>query len=108
MTLNSLGRVNVPVPGTPVPLTTSTAATASILLLQTIPGLTSKIYVGKQGMNKTTMAGVCRILWPNPNGGISDQFVLSVADGTDEIHPSEYYIDSDVAGEGVLTSYWTN
>lgn len=107
MTLNCLGRVNVTTPGTPVALTTDPTAIASTLLIQTIPGLTSKIYVGQKGMNKTTLSGVCRILWPNTNGGISDQLMVNVASGTDQLHPSEYFIDADVAGEGVLVSYWT-
>jgi hypothetical protein len=107
MTLNCLGRVNVAAPGTPVALTTDLNATAAILFIQTIPGLTSKIYIGTKGMNKTTLSGVCRILWPNSSGGISDQFLVSAESGSDQIHPSAYYIDSDVAGEGVLASYWT-
>ena len=107
MTLNCLGRVNVAAPGTPVALTTNRNATAAIVFIQTIPGLTSKIYIGRQGMNKATLSGVCRILWPNANGGISDQFMLTAESGGDQIHPSEYYIDCDVAGEGVLASYWT-
>jgi hypothetical protein len=77
------------------------------ILIQVIPGLTGKAYVGKPGMNKSTLAGVARVLWPNPNGGISDQFFLEVQNGLDELNLFEYAIDMDVAAEGVLISYWT-
>lgn len=107
MTLNCLGKVAVPTPGTPVAINSSIVATASILFIQAIPGLTSKIYIGRQSMNKTTLAGVFRILWPNPSGGISDQFVLNDETGVDGIRLAEYYVDADVAGEGPLVSYWT-
>ena len=107
MTLNCLGKVTVPTPGTPVPLNPSIVATASVLAVQTIPGLTSKIYIGQQDMNKATLAGVCRILWPNPSGGICDQFILTAETGGDGVRLAEYYIDSDVAGEGALVAYWT-
>ncbi len=42
MIINSLGRINVPTPGTPVPLTTNPAITATKLFVQSIPGLTGK------------------------------------------------------------------
>lgn len=107
MTLNCLGKVVVPTPGTPVPINASIVATASILYIQAIPGLTSKIYVGSQSMNKATLAGVFRILWPNPSGGISDQFLLTDETGLDGLRLAEYYLDADVAGEGALVGYWT-
>ncbi len=107
MTLNCLGKVTVPAPGTPVPINASIVATASILFIQTIPGLTSKIYIGQAAMNKATLAGVSRILWPNPSGGICDQFVLADESGLDGIRLAEYYLDADVAGEGALVAYWT-
>ena len=107
MTQTSLGRVNVSAPGTPVPLSTDPTQRVAKLFFQVIPGLTGKAYIGKPGMNKSTMAGVSRILWPNASGGFSDQFFLEVQDGTDAIPLSDYAIDVDVAGEGLLVSYWT-
>ena len=107
MTHTSLGRVNVSTPGTPVPLSTDPKQRASKLFFQVIPGLTGKTYIGKPGMNKATLAGVSRILWPNASGGFSDQFFLETQDGADSIPLSEYSIDADVAGEGLLVTYWT-
>jgi hypothetical protein len=107
MTHTSLGRVNVSTPGTPVPLSTNPTQSVSKLFFQVIPGLTGKTYIGKPGMNKSTMSGVSRILWPNASGGLSDQFFLEAQDGADVFQLSEYAIDADVAGEGLLVTYWT-
>ena len=80
----ALGRVNQPAPGTPVPLSTNLTQRVSKLLIQMIPGLTGKAYLGRiRTMNKSTLAGVARILWPNPNGGISDQFFFETDDSED-------------------------
>jgi hypothetical protein len=107
MTFTSMGRVNQPAPGTPIPLSLNTTQRVAKILIQMIPGLTGKAYVGTSAMNKSTSASVARILWPNQAGGISDQFFLEVQNGLDELNLCEYYIDLDVAGEGVLVSYWT-
>src|SRR6185437_7429364 len=106
MTQTSMGRVNVSTPGTPVRLSTDPTQRVAKLFLQVIPGLTGKAYVGKPGMNKSTLAGVSRILWPNASGGFSDQFFLESQDGTDSIQLSDYAIDVDVANEGLLIAFW--
>jgi hypothetical protein len=107
MTQTSMGRVNVSTPGTPVPLSTNPTQRVSKLFLQVVPGLTGKTYLGTPGMNKSTLAGVTRILWPNAIGGPSDQFFLEAQDGTDSIPLAKYAIDVDVPGEGLLVTYWT-
>ena len=107
MIINCLGRVNVSVAGTPVPLTTNPAITASKLLVQVIPGLTGKTYFGSASMAKATLAGVARILWPNTAGGFSESFFLESQDGANSIRLKDYAIDADVAGEGLLVTYWT-
>jgi hypothetical protein len=107
MIIKSLGRVNVPTPGTRVPLSTNPAITASKLFVQVIPGLTGKTYFGSATLNKSTLAGVTRILWPNPTGGFSEIFFLESQDGTNSIRLEDYAIDADVAGEGLLVTYWT-
>ena len=85
MTQTSLGRVNVSTAGTPVVLSTSPTQHVSKLFFQVIPGLTGKTYIGKPGMNKSTLSGVSRILWPNAAGGVSDQFFLEASDGENSI-----------------------
>lgn len=106
MIVNSLGRVNVPVPGTPIPLTTNPTITASKLFVQAIPGLTGKTYLGGPAMTKATLAGVTRVLSPN-SAGPSENFFLEAQDGENSIRLAEYAVDADVAGEGLLVTYWT-
>ena len=107
MTLTPMGRVNQPTPGTPIPLSTNPIQLVSKIFFQVIPGLTGKGYIGSPGMNKTTLAGVTRVLWPNASGGICDQFLLETDDGHDDFQLSQYAVDMDVAGEGLLVTYWT-
>jgi hypothetical protein len=107
MNINCIGRVNVATPGTPVPLATDNTITASRLFFQVIPGLTGKTYVGGPNMTAGTLAGVARVLWPNPTGGFSETFDIEAQDGRNSIVLSEYAVDVDVAGEGLLVTYWT-
>ena len=107
MNANPLGRVNVATPGTLVPLSTDPTARASKIFFQVIPGLTGKGYIGTNGLLRATLANTIRVLWPNPSGGISDSFFLEAHSDSDALYLSEYYIDMDVAGEGLLITYWT-
>ncbi len=106
MTVNCKGRVNVAAPGTPVPLSNDPSETASKLFFQAVPGLTGKTYVGIPAMVKATLAGVARVLAPNSSGGFSESFEIESQDGRNSIRLMDYAIDSDVAGEGVLVTYW--
>ena len=107
MTIKCMGRVSVPTPGTPVPLSTDETVTASKLFFQVIPGLTGKTYAGVPTMTKATFAGVARILWPNATGGFSETFYIESQDGRNSIHLANYAVDADVAGEGLLVTYWS-
>jgi hypothetical protein len=107
MHINTLGRVNVAVPGTATKLTTDSNITASKVFFQVIPGLTGKTYVGIPTMTKATFAGVARVLSPNTAGGFSENFEIESQDGANSIRLFEYAVDADVAGEGLLVTYWT-
>jgi len=101
MTLTSLGRITVPTPGTPVVLSTNVRTQAARLVFQTAPLNAGKTYFGQTGMNKTTLAGVSRILAP------TDVYEVTTEDGMDGIPLAQVAIDADNAGEGLLVSYWT-
>jgi hypothetical protein len=107
MTINCNGRINVATPGTPVPLSTDPTVFASKLFFQAIPGLTGKTYVGAPAMNKTALSKVARVLAPNPAGGFSETLYIESQNGENSIHLSDYAIDADVAGEGLLITWWT-
>jgi hypothetical protein len=106
MTLTSLGRVNVATPGTPVPLSTNPALRVSKLFFQSVPGLTGKCYIGTPAMSKSALSHVVRVLVPATNNSPADQFEVSPEDGRDSLYLNQYAIDADVAGEGLLVSYW--
>ncbi len=106
MTINCRGRVNVTTPGMPVRLATDPSIRACRLFFQVIPGLTGKMYIGAQSMNKTSFSGCARILWPNSAGGFSETFSVESQDGENSLCLSDYAIDADVAGEGLLVTYW--
>ncbi|MGA2329463.1 MAG: hypothetical protein ABSH05_24665 [Bryobacteraceae bacterium] len=107
MNVTAMGRVNVATPGTLVPLSADPTLRVARLAIQSIPALTGKGYIGCSDMVRASLVGVIRILWPNASGGIADSLVLESQSGTNNIPLSEYYIDMDVAGEGLLVSYWT-
>jgi len=107
MNVNCKGRVNVATPGTPVPLAADPSVVASKLFVQVIPGLTGKTYLGTPAMNKTTLDGVVRVLWPNSAGGFSENFEIESEDGENSIRLLDYAVDADTAGEGLLVTYWT-
>jgi hypothetical protein len=107
MTVTSLGRLNVTTPGTPVPVSTDPTVRAAKIYFQVLPGLTGKGYIGKKGMVRASLTNVIRVLAPNPTGGLSDSFFLESQQDADVLNLSEYYIDMDVAAEGLLISYWT-
>jgi hypothetical protein len=107
MTVTTLGRVNVTTPGTAVALSTNPTQKVAKIFAQVVPGLTGKGYLGKSNLNRTTLAGVIRILWPNASGGFSDSIQIESSDGENSLVLSEYFVDMDVATEGLLVSYWT-
>jgi len=105
MVPQSLGRVNVPTPGTPVPLATERTP-CSRIRVSVIAGLTGKMYFGTQTVNHSTLVGVVKELWPNSAGGVDDSYEVWTANGTDQLNLADYAIDAAVAGEGLIVAYW--
>jgi hypothetical protein len=107
MTVTALGRVNVATPGTLAPLSTNPNQLVAKIFVQVVPGLTGKGYLGTTGMVRSTLAGVVRVLWPNTSGGPSENFLIESSDGRNSLPLAKYFVDMDVAAEGLLVSYWT-
>ena len=106
MTVTTLGRVNVATPGTLVALSTDPSQRVAKIFAQAVPGLTGKGYIGKSNMVRASLAGVIHTFAPNASG-IADSMMVETADGMDTLNLAEYFVDMDVAGEGLLVSYWT-
>jgi hypothetical protein len=108
-----LGRVNVPTPGTAVPLATALTPCKRIRV-SVVAGLTGKMYFGanainpqtQQGVNHSTLAGVIKELWPNSAGGVDDSYEVFSTDGSSTLNLQDYAIDAVVADEGLIVSYW--
>jgi len=102
----SFGKIAVSVPGTPVPITTDTNLRVAKLRFAVVIGETGRVFLGVQGMNKASGAGLIAEFWPTgPGGGIADELVLESQNG-DLLRPADYYVDANVAGEGLLVAYW--
>lgn len=102
----SLGRIAVPTPGTPVRVTSDTSIRACRIRFAVVIGETGRVFLGLQGMNKATGAGVVKEFWPTgAGGGVADEFVVESASG--DLRPSDYYLDANTAGEGLIVAYWT-
>jgi hypothetical protein len=106
----SLGLIRVPTPGTPVRITTDESIRAMMIVIRTVPGFTGKTYLGVQGMNKNSsnLPGVVRVLSEPPAYGPQDGEVLPpTSSGQGNVlRPSDYWVDADIANEGVLISYY--
>jgi hypothetical protein len=75
--------------------------------VQVVAGLTGKMYVGVPGMNKNTLTGVIKELWPNQAGGVDDSWEVWSSTDVESLDLSQYVIDAAVAGEGLIVSYWS-
>ena len=100
----SFGKIAVPVPGTPVPITTDTDLRVAKLRFAVVIGETGRVFLGVAEMNKATGGGVLKEFWPTgAGGGIADELVLESVNG---LRPADYYVDANVAGEGLVVAYW--
>jgi hypothetical protein len=94
------------VPGTPVRVTSDTSIRAHRIRFAVVVGETGRVFLGVEGMNKATGAGVVKEFWPTgAGGGVADELVLESEAG--ELRPSDYYVDANTAGEGLMVAYWT-
>ena len=108
MAMGSIGPVRVPTPGTPVSITTLLPHGKQIplhgIMLQVLPGNTGNIYIGGPDMNKAALTGVYGIL------AQATANFLPVFSAGNEFAPNglssiEFWVDADVANDGVLGSY---
>jgi hypothetical protein len=104
----SLGLITVLTPGTPVRVSTNTMLHVAMMMVRTMPGFTGRTYLGLAGMNKSAASkpGVIRILSEPPAYGPQDGEVLppnSQGQGN-LLAPADFWVDADVANEGVLVT----
>jgi len=105
---NSFGKISVPTPGTPVQITTDTKIRANRIRFQNVIGETGHTFLGVSGLTRATFVGVIKDFWPTgAGGGVADSFDIVSADGSNDLVPSQYFVDANNAAEGLIVSYWT-
>jgi hypothetical protein len=103
----ALGLIRVPTPGVPVRITADETLLACALVVRTAPGFTGKTYLGLAGMDKSSASktGVIRILSEPAAYGPQDGEEIQAGGGHGNlIRVADYWIDADVAGEGVMAT----
>jgi len=103
-----LGLITVATPGVPVQISTDPTLLVANLVVKTVPGFTGRTYVGNAQMNSQSLAktGVIRVLSEPPMSGPQDGEVIPAAGGGrgNVIRASDYWVDAEVAGEGVMVT----
>ena len=102
-----VGRINVPVGGTPVQVTAGFAAlgiqlsTCHAALLQALHDNTGRIYIGLSTLNRTTRAN-CAAVLAAPSGAAIPSFGISNPLSPAGVDLAALYLDADTNGEGIL------
>lgn len=106
MQIQSLGKIAVPTPGTPVPLS-STVMLVWKYRVQAVIGETGKIWLGDTMLQSASNTGVIKSFWPTgAGGGVADAFEDCAGNEDNVIDISELRLDAQNAGEGAIVSLW--
>jgi hypothetical protein len=107
MQANSFGKIAVPTPGTPVRVSTNTDLRVKRMRFAVVIGETGRVFLGVAGMNKLNGTGVVKEFWPTgAGGGVADAFEIWAVDDRHLLAPSDYYVDANNAGEGLIVAHW--
>lgn len=102
MTVQTLGKVAVPTPGTAVPL----SATPLRVWKVRVQGVISE--TGQVHLMNTT-GDVIKTFWPTgagAGGGRADEYEMDAGEEGNAIDLKQYSLDAQIAGEGALLTYW--
>ncbi len=107
-----LGKTVVPNSGTPVQVQIPAAiagpgnpglSTVHAFVVEVLSNNTGKVYIGVQGLSKTTLVG-CLVVLPIPTANLLPTFSVSMTAAANALSLSDLWIDADNAGEGVMIS----
>ena len=106
MQMVSLGKIAVATPGTLIPLSATALKVSKILVCQ-IAGMTGKTYFGTSALVRSTFVGVIKqFAIPVAGAGVLECQLFEDDQSGNGLNLADYYIDADVATEGLLVSYW--
>lgn len=106
--LQSIGRIVVPVAGTPVRVTSGQTDPAERfachgVLIQARPGNAGRVYIGTATMNRVAETGLYAIL-AIPTANQLPTFSAALTLSPNAIQLQDLFIDVDVNNDGVLVS----
>lgn len=105
MEVYSLGKIAPITPGTPVPLTADPTIKCQAFFVSQVGGTTGRVLLGRNGLNKGTLAGCIKPFLPPSAAGFLDSFSVEAESNSNCIQLSQYCCDADVANEGLVISY---
>lgn len=106
-----IGKITVPVAGTPIQVSAQTLVRAALNQFQTvhavqfvaIPSNTGKVYLGNAGLTKATHVGVGMVLVA-PSSSFVPSWGITQETSPNGVDLSAIYLDVDTGGEGVLVT----
>jgi hypothetical protein len=106
MQIKSLGKIAVPTPGTPVPLS-ATPLLVWKYRVQAVIGETGKVWLGDNTLHASNHVGEIKTFWPTgAGGGVADVFEDDADDDDNVIDLSQLRLDAQNAGEGAIVTTW--
>jgi hypothetical protein len=103
MSYHVIGKKTVATAGTRVQLIATTPTKAQGVCIQALSSNTGKIYIGDSTVVGSTLVG-CGYVLGIPAGAVIPGFSTTIQ-ASNALDVSQFYIDADVNGEGVLVSY---
>jgi len=108
MTCIPLGKISVPTPGTPVPVTLTAPQVAELAP----PDMVHKIEVwpdtANTGVIKVFVNGTQVASLPAPNNGHAEAYQLTSPEDTNAVSPASFSIDAAVSGNGGFVTLWVS
>jgi hypothetical protein len=106
MQIKSLGKIAVPTPGTPVPLS-ATPLLVWKYRVQAVIGETGKLWLGDRTLQAANHTGEIKTFWPTgAGGGVADWFEDYAGDEENVIDMSQLVLDAQNTGEGAIVTVW--
>src|ERR1039458_2053345 len=100
MKAKSFGKISVPTPGTPVPVTSDLNLRVERMRFAAAIGDTGRVFLGVSGMTKANGTGVGKEFWPTGSGGgVADSFDIWAEDSRHLLVPSDYYRSEEHTSE---------
>jgi hypothetical protein len=102
----ALGKLTVLTPGFPKRVVAPPAMnppSCHAVIIEALKGNTGCVYIGLEGLNRTTLEQVLIVL-PIPTANLIPTFSIALTVAGNAVNLGNLFVDADVGGEGVLIS----